>query len=131
MQHRFGIQGPSKLPCLSLRYHIAQKLHGMTASDTSEQRNDRARDAADVLLFLEAFESSAQLAALREACVAVFESRERHQWPPDFDPPARWRDEFERIAADLQLNERDFDQAQRVLRDFIGCIASVDTPVTN
>lgn len=103
----------------------------MTAPDTPAHRNERARDAADVLLFLDAFESSAQLVALREACVAVFESRQRHQWPPEFDPPERWRDEFERIADDLQLNERDLDRAVRVLRAFISRIASVVVPVTN
>ena len=104
---------------LSLRFHIAQKLHGMSVPDTQEHRNERARDAADVLLFLAEFESPANLLALREACLAVFESRNRQPWPPIFSPPERWRDEFERIAADLDLQPGDFDQAVEVLRQFI------------
>ena len=26
----FGVTGPAQLPCLPLRFHVAQKLHGMT-----------------------------------------------------------------------------------------------------
>jgi hypothetical protein len=127
MQNRFGVQGPAQLPCLSLRFHIAQKLHGMTVPDTTEHRNDRARDAADVLLFLAEFETTTRLLALREACVAVFASRNRHKWPPTFSPPEEWRDEFERIATDLDLQHRDFDQAVEVLRQFILRIENVDS----
>ena len=91
----------------------------MTVPDPYDLRNDRARDAADVLLFLAEFESLAKLLALREACLGVFESRNRHPWPPSFAPPERWREEFERIAVDLDLETRDFERAVEVLRSFI------------
>ncbi len=64
-------------------------------------RNDRVRDAADVLLFIESFRSREQLVGVREACERVFESRDRHTWPPEFSPPERWRGEYERLASDL------------------------------
>ena len=129
MQNRFGVQGPSKLPCLSLRFHIAQKLHGMTVPNKPAHRNNRARDATDVLLFLHEFETTTQLLALREACVAVFESRSRQQWPPIFSPPERWRGEFEPIAIDLDLEQRDFERAAEALRNFFIRIESTTPDV--
>lgn len=122
MRNQFGVQGPAPLPCLSLRFHIAQKLHEMTAPDSPAHRNERARDAAGVLLFLSEFELPSQLAALREASVLVFESRRRHQWPPDFAPPERWRGEFERMALYLAWQQSDFDRAMTVLGAFIKLI---------
>jgi nucleotidyltransferase AbiEii toxin of type IV toxin-antitoxin system len=46
----FGVTGPVELPCLPLRLHIAQKLHGMTLPPRPGKRNERFRDLIDVLL---------------------------------------------------------------------------------
>jgi hypothetical protein len=44
----FGITGPVDLPCLPLRLHIAQKLHGMTLPARPDKRNERFRDLIDL-----------------------------------------------------------------------------------
>jgi hypothetical protein len=44
-----GVTGPVELPCLPLRLHIAQKLHGMTLPPRPGKRNDRFRDLIDLL----------------------------------------------------------------------------------
>ena len=46
----FGVTGPAELPCLPLRQHIAQKLHGMTLPPRPGKRNERFRDLIDLLL---------------------------------------------------------------------------------
>jgi hypothetical protein len=46
----FGVTGPDALPCLPLRLHVAQKLHGMTLPPRPDKRNERFRDLIDLLL---------------------------------------------------------------------------------
>jgi hypothetical protein len=82
----FGLSTPSALPCLSLRYHLAQKIHGMTQPAAQEDAsNERFRDLADVLLLRQLVED---LPAVRAACVEVFAFRGTHEWPPALEPPA-------------------------------------------
>jgi hypothetical protein len=45
-----GVTGPAQLPCLSLRFYVAQKLHGMTLPPRSGKQNERFRDLVDLLL---------------------------------------------------------------------------------
>ena len=76
----FGVSGPTHLPCLPLRCHVAQKLHGMTLPPRPGKQNERFRDLVDLLL-MEAMISE-DYVALREACELVFRSRDTHAWPP-------------------------------------------------
>jgi hypothetical protein len=46
----FGVTRPSQLPCLPLRLHVAQKLHGMTLPPRPGKLNERFRDLMDLLL---------------------------------------------------------------------------------
>ena len=46
----FGFVTPDPISCLSLRYHLAHKIHAMTAPSTDEQPNVRFRDLVDILL---------------------------------------------------------------------------------
>jgi hypothetical protein len=50
LQEATGITGPTELACVSLRMHIAQKLHGMTLPPRRGKRNERFKDLVDVLL---------------------------------------------------------------------------------
>ena len=50
----FGVTGPIDLPCLPLRFHVAQKLHGMTLPPRPGKRNDRFRDLISLLIGLTA-----------------------------------------------------------------------------
>ena len=46
----FGVTGPAQLPCLPIRFHVAQKLHGMTLPPRPGKQNERFRDLVDLLL---------------------------------------------------------------------------------
>jgi hypothetical protein len=97
----FGLFTPSASPCLSLRYHIAQKIHGMTNLSAQENvSNERFRDLADVLLLRDLVED---LPAVRAACLEVFAFRGTHAWPPVLEPPAFWEELYTELAAGLEL----------------------------
>ena len=85
----FGVTGPALLPCLPLRFHVAQKLHGLTLPPRPGKQNERFRDLVDLLL-MEALVTH-DYVALREACELVFRSRRTHPWPPDLAAmPSHW-----------------------------------------
>lgn len=114
----FGVTGPAQLPCLPLRFHVAQKLHGMTLPPRPGKQNDRFRDLVDLLL-LEAMVVH-DYPALRAACEVVFRSRETHAWPPDLSTtPAHWAQPFQRLAGELELRETDIEQALIRVRSFV------------
>lgn len=74
----FGVTGPTQLPCLPLRFHVAQKLHGMTLPPRPGKQNERFRDLIDLLLMETMI--SHDHGSLREACELVFRSRNTHAW---------------------------------------------------
>ena len=45
-----GVTGPAQLPCLPLRFHVAQKLHGMTLPSRPGKQNERFHDLVDLIL---------------------------------------------------------------------------------
>jgi len=121
----FGFSTPSALPCLSLRYHIAQKIHGMTQpSNQKDGANERFRDLADVLLLRELVED---LAAVRAACVEVFALRGTHAWPPVLDPPAFWEELYGKLAEGLALSEKRLEEAVPEAQAFIQAIDAAAT----
>ena len=118
-----GVTGPAQLPCLPLRFHVAQKLHGMTLPPRPGKQNERFRDLVDLLL-LDAMITH-DYAALREACELVFRNRNTHSWPPDLSTvPAHWAQPFSRLAEELELAETDLDAALVRVRNFVARIVS-------
>ena len=113
----FGLTGPEQIPCLTLPYQIAQKIHAVSASRPQGRDNDRVRDMVDLLLLRGAI---TDLAAARAACQRVFDLRGTHSWPPSFEPPDWWVSEFERFASEVGLREIGFAQALNEMRRFIG-----------
>lgn len=114
----FGLDTPPALPCLSLRYHLAQKIHGMTQPPKGdEEANERFRDLADLLLIREL---APDLAGVREACVEVFALRGTHTWPPDVEPPDVWEEPFAALAAELELPVSTLVEAVEAAAAFIG-----------
>jgi hypothetical protein len=95
-----GIIGPAALPCLPLRFHVAQKLHGLTLPPRSGKRNERFRDLVDLLLLDELL---TDYTGLREACEQVFRVRDTHAWPPPLEVPPHWEEPFARLARELGL----------------------------
>jgi hypothetical protein len=118
-----GVTGPAQLPCLPLRFHVAQKLHGMTLPPRPGKQNERFRDLVDLLL-MDAMITH-DYAALREACELVFRNRNTHSWPPDLSTvPAHWAQPYARLAEELELADTDVDVALVRVRDFVARILS-------
>jgi len=119
--HHFGIRGPEEIRTLSLRHHIAQKIHGATQPAADGRINERFRDVVDLLLMREIVTDHV---ALREACEEVFGRRATHDWPPLFEPPEGWRDAFARMAREIEMPITDLDDAISELRSFVEQIAT-------
>jgi len=119
-----GLDTPSALPCLSLRYHTAQKIHGMTQPPKGdEEANERFRDLADLLLTREL---ATDLAGVRESCVEAFALRGTHVWRPAVEPPESWEESFAALAAELELPVGTL--AEGVEAAFIGEIDATESP---
>lgn len=116
IENAFGVQGPENVTCLSARYHLAHKLHGMTKVFPDGRINERVQDAVDALLLRELVPD---LTSIREACVAVFGSRAQQPWPPKFNPPEMWTEPFGPMAAAVELDVRDLPTATETLRQYI------------
>jgi hypothetical protein len=118
---RFGLRGPSDVPCLSLRYHVAQKWHGMTRAMPNDAQNDRFRDAADLLL-LRDLVAPAELPGVRQACEETFRVRAEQPWPPPVRLPNHWEKPFGAMATALTLPTTTLREAERELRAFLDAI---------
>ena len=112
----FGIEGPQHLTCLSARYHLAHKIHGMSRPPEDGNPNERVQDAVDALLLRELVPD---LAAAGEACVEVFSTRGTHPWPPVFQPPEAWAGRYRQLARELEMETDDLNVAAAELRDYI------------
>lgn len=121
LRDAFGVAGPAELPCLPLRRHIAQKLHGMTLPPRPGKRNERFRDLVDLLLLEELV---TDYAGLREACDQVFGARGTHAWPPPLEVPAHWVEPFARLAQELELPVTDAEAAMARVRLLVERITS-------
>ncbi len=108
-----GLEGLDRVPCVSVRYQMAQKLHACT-----ERENDRSRDLIDLIL-LRGMLDAADLPHVREACVEVFELRGKHAWPPTVVVFDAWSESFPREASDLGFAIQDVDEAAAAVRDLI------------
>ena len=121
---RFGLVTPDALPCLSLRYQIAQKIHAMTEPPRDEETpNERFRDLVDLPLMKEI---TTDLVGVREACVEVFAVRATHDWPPVLAPPGFWEEPFAALAEELELPTGRLEDAVREAQTFIDVVASAE-----
>lgn len=119
----FGISGPEEVNCLSLRYHLAQKFHGMTQPYGDRGPNPRFRDMIDILLMKELVDD---LSSVRAACEEVFALRKTHPWPPEIDPPVDWEVPFAELAASIDLPERSVSEATEEVRLFLASVLAAD-----
>lgn len=118
---QFQLEPASSLPCLSVRYHLAHKIHGVTRPSTVDHPNERVSDLIDVFL-LRRLLPDGELERVREACVEVFEVRAQHGWPPAFSPPDAWREEFEARAAELGLAVTQFNAAVHEVQEYLEAV---------
>lgn len=116
----FGITGPEEVECLSLRHHVAQKLHAVTRPMPDGRANDRFRDLVDLLLLRQFVQDHAAVAA---ACAEVFARRGTHPWPPAIHSPDEWRQPFARMADETGLPIREIDTAVAEIGAWVAQIA--------
>jgi hypothetical protein len=117
----FGIAGPDEIGCISLRHHVAQKLHALTRPSLDGRPNDRFRDLVDLLLLRQFVHDHAAVAL---ACAEVFARRGTHAWPPALVPPEEWRAPFARMAAETGLPVRELETAVAEITAWITLIAA-------
>lgn len=92
----------SRFPVYPVNQHVAEKLHALTLPRDVE--NTRARDLVDLVWFIRRFTFRSE--ALAIACIATFERRGTHGWPPVIDiPPESWTRPYARWRSDLDLPE--------------------------
>lgn len=121
-----GLPVPPTVPCLSVRYQIAQKLHACTDSLDGQRPNDRAHDLADLILLEELLDDD-DLAEVRAACVDIFGIRDRQPWPPALVAPPHWPALWNAIVEEDRFPVTALDDAVERVRTLIERIdASTD-----
>lgn len=93
-----GLSGPDTVPCVAIRWQIAQKLHACTEL-LDNRENDRFRDLIDLQL-LEALVAPDGWPSVRAACIDVFEGRAKHAWPPAVTIHTSWPAGYRALADD-------------------------------
>ena len=92
----------ARYPVYPIAQHVAEKVHALTLPRDIE--NTRARDLVDLAWFAQTISFRSDV--LIDACVATFEHRATHPWPPTVPaPPTSWRKPYERWRAELDLSD--------------------------
>jgi hypothetical protein len=106
----------SRFPIYPINQHVAEKLHALTLPRDVE--NTRARDLVDLIWFTRHFTFRSETLAI--ACIATFERRATHLWPPVIDiPPESWARPYGVWRAELDLDEPTAAAAAAALRSFL------------
>jgi len=113
-----GLPRPEPIPCITIRWQLAQKLHACTDPLDGLSRNDRARDLPDILI-LAALISDDHLPAVREACLAVFAARKGHAWPPLLIIQPHWPALYSAAIVGLEDLPGTVEEAAEAVRVFI------------
>lgn len=95
---QFGLPAPENVAVVGLPYLIAQKLHACT-EPLGGRDNPRVRDLIDLQLARQLLQE-VDLPRVRDACVAIFDTRGTHRWPPDLEAPASWPAAYERLVGE-------------------------------
>lgn len=114
----FGLDGPDAIPCIPIRYQIAQKIHACTETLENGKPNDRSRDLIDLLL-LRALVPDGTLPSVRDACIETFKIRTNHTWPPTLTVPEHWADQYAEEARELDFEITGVDEAANRFRELI------------
>lgn len=118
----FGLDGPDRVPCLGVRYQIAQKVHACTEPPLEgKAENPRFHDLIDLILLSDLVADDGW-PAVRSACIDTFESRARHGWPPEVVVYPSWPAAFAALAADQGFAITDVEEAASQVREMIARI---------
>jgi len=113
-----GLAGPADVPCVAIRWQIAQKLHACTEVPDGERVNDRFRDLIDLLLLWDLVPPD-QRSPVREACREIFALRRLHPWPPRITVFDTWPAEYRALAAELCFPLPEVDAAALAVQEMI------------
>ena len=106
----------SRFPVYPINQHFAEKLHALTLPRDVE--NTRARDLVDLVWFVRHFSFRSETLAI--ACIATFERRKTHPWPPVIDvPPDSWTRPYHVWRTELDLPEPTPAATAASLRHFL------------
>jgi hypothetical protein len=119
----FGLPGPERIACISIRYQVAQKLHACTETFDDERINDRSRDLIDLLLLRSLITN---MPAVREACVDTFSLRRKQAWPPALTIPDHWPGQYAAEATEIGFTITDVEEAADQVR---ALIAEIDAAI--
>ncbi len=114
----FGIAGPEAIPCLSLRYQIAQKLHAVTERFPSGD-NERFRDLIDLIICRDLVE---RMDEVKKACRDTFAARGKHTWPPELVVPDIWTEPYSALAEEMDFPIAAVEEAAAEVRELITAI---------
>ncbi len=116
---QFGLEGPERIPCLGIRYQIAQKHHACTAPPLeSRDENLRFHDPIDLIL-LRGLVADDGWPAVRDACLDTFQMRGKHSWPPELVVYPSWPAAFAALAEDQGFDNTDVEESARQVREMI------------
>ncbi|MBI4730249.1 MAG: nucleotidyl transferase AbiEii/AbiGii toxin family protein [Acidobacteria bacterium] len=118
-----GITGPVHVPCISIRYQIAQKLHACTEVPSGGRQNDRFRDLIDLLLLADLVESD-EWPRVRAACEEISALRAKQPWPPTVTVFDIWAGPYRALAAELSFPLIEVEEAADAVRAMIERIAA-------
>ncbi|MGH2765551.1 MAG: nucleotidyl transferase AbiEii/AbiGii toxin family protein [Actinomycetota bacterium] len=122
-----GLTVPADVPCVSIRYQIAQKLHACTEVPAEGRENDRFRDLVDILL-LEELVDDQEWAAVRDACEEIFLLRVQHSWPPTVIVFDIWPDPYRALAGEMSFPLTEVEEAAEAVQRMIKRIATAEAP---
>lgn len=114
----FGLQGPGRVPCLSLRYQITQKLHAVSVPSTDARPNLRVHDVVDLVL-LDGALPDGDLPRARAARVEIFRARALQPWPPIVVAHPHWVRPYERLVEELSVPLRSLREAVQAVNEMV------------
>lgn len=115
---QFGLPATECVLVVGLPYLIAQKLHACT-EPLDGRDNPRVRDLIDLQLARQLLRGD-DLPRVRDACIAIFDSRGTHPWPPTLAAPAGWPAAYEKLVEEEPTKVAgDLDGAIRLIEGLI------------
>jgi hypothetical protein len=117
----FGLEPLDDIPCLPVRYQIAQKVHACTEI-LDHKENERFHDLLDLLL-LEELVATDDWPRVRAACEEIFSLRGKHTWPPAVAVFPSWPEAFAALAEESAFPIADVTEAAAKVTAMITRIA--------
>lgn len=118
-----GLEPPDEIPCLSLRYQVAEKLHACTDPLDGKRINDRIGDVMDLILTEDLAREKEDDDSTRVACLDVFTRRATHPWPPVLTVQPTWPDLW---ATLVDENDLPIDDVAEAVQRVNGMIERID-----